>query len=211
MKWIVVVLAFILGLMASPGYGANSVKDESVACTDLDAQTLVTALLAVKLHRTSEMPHGCSVLKAGLTISGPLAIQTRREQHFALIDVPGRGELWTFSDSLKEQTVAKAPAGAPRTGRFKNTLDMDTLGCPTIPLLEKAIDAIGHKRPLPTGCYELNEDLRGLPVIGPLNVVNPTPAKPCGILSSTCWALVEVPGKGSLWTFLSHLKDKHGN
>ena len=107
---------------------------------------------------------------------------------------------------------AQATKADQKTGRFNNVIDTPTLGCKTVPLLESAIKGMLEKRPLPAGCFDLNHDEKNLPVIGPLKVVNPTPAKPCkGLYGSTCWALVEVRGKGELWTFLVHLKDGHGN
>jgi hypothetical protein len=133
-----------------------------------------------------------------------------------LDDGPFRDKsMWTLENRISmaihdENLVSMAPQN-PQTGRFKNTLDMDTIGCSNVNLMEKAIDAIGHKRSMPPGCVELNEDLRGLPVIGPLEVLNPNPSTTCRPLSGVCWALVEVPGKGKLWTFLAHLKDRHGN
>jgi hypothetical protein len=97
-----------------------------------------------------------------------------------------------------------------RTGRFKNLLVMDTLGCRSVPLLEKALTEMFNRRPIPPGCYALNEDEKGLPVIGPLQVYNPNPSKSCGTRGNVCWARIEVSGRGNLWTFLEHLKDKHG-
>jgi hypothetical protein len=110
-----------------------------------------------------------------------------------------------------QQSKASMQKEIARTGRFKNTIDADTFGCRTIPLIAKAIDAIGHKRHLPIGCFDLNENGKELPVFGPLQVTNPAPTKACHLLRNTCWALVEVPGTGKLWTYLSHLKTKYGN
>jgi hypothetical protein len=123
--------------------------------------------------------------------------------------------MWTLenriSDALRDHNVVPMAPQNPQTGRFKNALDTDTIGCSNLNLMEKAIEAIGHKRSMPPGCIPLNEDLRGLRVIGSLEVSNPNPNTTCRPLSGVCWALVDVPGKGKLWTFLAHLRDRHGN
>jgi hypothetical protein len=93
-----------------------------------------------------------------------------------------------FSPGRIDNTVA--------TGRIKNTISIDTNGCPTLEGFERDIM---HPGTVP-GCINLD---RGDKVIGPIEVQvvmvgksDPTP---------TQYAKIEVPGKGEVWTFLAHL------
>jgi hypothetical protein len=205
------VLWLVAVVLTSSALGANVVRERTVACSALEAHSLIKSRLAVTTNRPDLIVRGCIVLKSGLSVIGPLSTRSTAEGRFALIEVSGEGKRWTFLDALRDQHVLSLAPQNSQTGRFANKLITDTLGCSSVDLMSKAVDAAAHKHRMPPGCIDLNEDGRGLPVIGPLEIVKPASSSTCRDLYAVCWALVEVPGKGKLWTFLGHLKDRHGN
>jgi len=92
----------------------------------------------------------------------------------------------------KQTVIEKDREGkAASVGRTANTISVDTWGCATF---DAMVLRAGSAMPSVAGCIDLDSGRR---VIGPLEIKT--------YRYGVKFARIEVPGKGELWTFFSHL------